>query len=1189
MRDTYDTLDIRYIELGHTQDLHIRTPHYNNDYGIKIENNAGLTIFNQTITDSLDFILPLSTGKYKVIIDHINNYSYFPDVIVHLKWKQKWLEPNTNINAKGWRVRKIVIHDGIDESKNIVKTYKYELENGNSSGRLIAPPLRFPENTGDYDWRSGSFDAYTYNYYIYESETNLDVLDYSDLSEGYYGVRNYHTLGVPRFYPPSGQDTMAHLTTYKVYTSLPNYLKGATQIQYTKVTELYGESGEQGYVENYFSYEENEIETSAPLFTTKDNSWKRGFPIKTKVFDKDGNIISETTSEYEFSSLATHPNQHHEENTLLLIDRTASYNPIGNLYNPTNGLYYYNNYAQRFMVGHHYGKLVAGSVFLNKTTTTNYDQDNSGNSISSSTEYEYSDKYHFPKRIIQNENNGDKTISESKYVLDYPVAQSTFNQPEMIGLRTLQDKYIISPVIEQTVWKQKAGQTYRRLLGASLSTFQLKTTVILRNIDMQAGGIYDYYNSVVPLATYSFEPTNTWQPILESDFTHSSITSSGFEWDDRYYKKRVNYEGSDRFGNITSVKEEFGTSSATIFGYNGLFPIASISGATHRQVAYEGFESYGEENQYPDLKENEGFRGKYSSGRFISNYIEGLPLGRRYLIYPSSQEPIPKGNYIFSFWAKGNGRITLHSSYSDYYHIDFSGSNEEWSYHEEDIFINNNELPTSSNQNFIHYVVTNANNDMRIDEIRFQPKSSFMSTTTYKPLVGVTHTTDAEQRTSSYYYDPLRRVESVRDHKNNLIKSYEYKYMSEDDNPNPLFSISTNPTLESTINTSITAFVNQTELSRCLSTTANYRHKWDFGDGSPSVVVFSTVENKDHIYRQEGTYVITLSVEVVTGYWVDAYTSIRIIDPSAPTDLTNELTVILNGIVDATNPLCYNFTATPSGGTAPFTYEWLSGDGTSNPTQIGATLNYCYTSFGNFTPQVIITDATGATAQATFDLTVINPVAPLTATIISADEFCIGTCAFFDANVTGGSPTYTYLWEIINPITNRNITLGTDASLSFKIPNPTPSNQYTIYLTVTDSEEREVTTTQIVTVLEDATCVNQLSGFAISNNGVQISDPSTITLGDNTTFFSPYTGHTGEAIIIYNWSVTHNGNTINTAVIQGGSLTMNFSMEGNYIITCSAKQAISNGLFGGSGVSYLPLGSNTVRISICNALNLPRF
>ena len=1186
MKDTYDTLDVRYIKIDYTQNLHIRTPHYTNDYGIKIENSAGLIVFNQIITDSLDFILPLSAGKYKIIIDYVNTYSFFPDIIVHLKWKQKWLEPNTNVNAKGWRVRKIVIHDGIDQSKDIVKTYKYELENGNSSGRLIAPPLRFPENTDDYEWQRGSFDAYTYNYYIYESKTDLDVLGYEDLyfdtgGGSYLNFYNYYNLGVSILYPNRGQDTMARLTTDKVYTSLPNYLKGATQIQYTKVTELYGENGEQGYVENYFSYQSNEIATAAPMFTIRDNSWKRGFPIKTKVFDKEGNIISENTSEYEFSSLATHPNQHHEENTLSLIDRTGSYNPIANLYSPTNELYYYNNYAQRFMVGHHYGKEVSGSIFLKKTTTTNYDQDNSGNGITSSTEYEYSDKYLFPNRVIQNENNGDKTISESKYVLDYDTNLGSSNQIELAALRDMKEKHIISPTIEQTVWKQLGGQSEKQLLGASLSTYQIYQTNILENLHMTQSANYKRYFALVPLTTYTFEPINTVQPILSNDFVFSSITPTGLEWDNRFYKKRVIYEGSDRFGNITSAREINGTPSATIFGYNGLFPVASISGASHRQVAYEGFESYGEENPYSDLKEDQVFRGKYSSGRFIANYIEGLPLQRRYLIYPNPFQPIPKGTYTLSFWAKGNVSIELQSSYNDNYNLNFTGSANEWTYHEKDISLNYNAAYHPQNQHFLLYRVGGDDN-VRIDEIRFQPKNSFMTTTTYKPLIGVTHTTDAEQRIGSYYYDPLRRIESVRDHNNNLIKSYEYKYMSDDDNPNPLFSISTTPTPEGLINTSITALVNQTDFNRCLRSTSNYRHKWDFGDGT-SFSLNSSVINQSHSYSQAGTYVITLSVEVVTGYWVDAHTSIRIIDPSSPPDFTNELTATLNGTVDASNSLCYDFIATPSGGVPPFTYQWFSGDGTSNPSQTTSQINYCYTTFGNFTPRVVVTDATGATANATFDITVTNPIEQLTAEIISANEFCKGGCAFFETNVSGGSPTYTYQWGVINPTNNQIISLGTTSSISFRIPNPTPINRYTIYLTVTDSEGRQVTKTKIVTVVQNGSCNSSTEGFTITNRRGQTVDPTTIAVGDNAIFTSPYIGN-GYS---YTWKVLLNGRVINNIVDTSNPyLPIDFPSEGNYTITCSVTRIIIIEILGraGGGTRPFPVGSTTIHIGICNPL-----
>ena len=1190
MRDTYDTLDVRYIEIDHTQDLHIRTPRYYNDYGIKIENNAGLTVFNQIITDSLDFILPLSAGKYKIVIDHLNNYSSFPDVIVHLKWKQKWLTPDANARGKGWRVKKVIIHDGIDSTKNIVKTYKYELENGISSGRLIAPPLRFPEKQDDYQWASGNFDAYAYNYYVYESETSMEGLDYERLgcsNGGYYSpahhseLYNFSTQQYGGDYPNFGKDTMARLTTYKVYTVSPNYLKGATQIQYTKVTEQYGENTEQGYVENYFSYDKNEIATSAPMFTTKDNSWRRGFPIETKVFDKDGNSMSETTSEYEFSSLATHPKQHYEVNTLSLIDRTASYNPIDNLYGSCSQNSYYTNNAQRFMIGYHFGKEVAGSVFLKRTSTTNYDQDNSGNSITSSTEYEYSDKYLFPKRVIHHESNGDKTISESKYVLDYDFDQNFTYQQEAGVLKTMKENHIISPVTEQTVWKQKAGEP-KQLIGASLNTYQIYQTTIQKNHDISSS--LHHFFSFLPKATYSFEPDQAGERILYGGFTFSSINSGQFQWENRY-KKRINYEGADRFGNITSAREVHGVPSATIFGYNGLFPVASVSGASHRQVAYEGFESYGEENQYPDLKTDEVFRGKYSSGRFITEYIEGLPIRRRYLIYPNAKEPIPRGTYTLSFWARGSGSINLRSSYpGDYYTIDFDGDDQQWNYYEEDVFISNYETANSTNQNYVDYSLRGDNDHVRIDEIRFHPKNSFMATTTYKPLVGATHTTDAEQRTSSYYYDPLRRVESVRDHKNNLIKSYEYKYMSEDDNPNPLFSIYTNPTPEGLVDQLISIEVNEEDFGRCLNLNDSYPHKWNFGDGSSSLLINSQVTNQPHSYTQEGTYVITLSVEVVAGYWVDAHTSIRIIDPSSPPVFTNELTVTLTGTVDSTSSLCYDLVASPSGGTPPYTYQWFSGEGTSNPTQTTAQLHHCYATFGNFTPRVLLTDATGATAEATLDLSISNPIEPLEATIISEDDFCINTCTYFEAQVAGGSPAYTYLWEIVSSSTNTIMSLGTSPSLSFKFPSSTPLvNQYTVYLTLTDSEGREVTTSKTIGVFEDRDCGNSDGGFKLRNyrdepisiNEIEVS-PEPIS------FISPYQGS------IYEWEITHNGNVLLSTTTPDSVLPIEFLLEGNYVVTCSVREIAD---FEGPGgtIATILVGTTTAYINICEELDLSRF
>jgi gliding motility-associated-like protein len=162
--------------------------------------------------------------------------------------------------------------------------------------------------------------------------------------------------------------------------------------------------------------------------------------------------------------------------------------------------------------------------------------------------------------------------------------------------------------------------------------------------------------------------------------------------------------------------------------------------------------------------------------------------------------------------------------------------------------------------------------------------------------------------------------------------------------------------------------------------TTPYSYNWSNGATTPNISGLAP-----------GTY----SVTVTDASSCNDIASVTITQPASP--LSNSLAT--------SNPNCYGkcngvAIATPSGGTSPYSYNWSSGQITSNAT------NLCAGSFS-----ITVTDSNACTVTNNFTITQPQPIS---STVSSTNNNCgqpDGTATV--SNVTGGgSPgTYSYLWS----------------------------------------------------------------------------------------------------------------------------------------------------------------------------------
>ncbi|CAN5423527.1 hypothetical protein BH09BAC1_BH09BAC1_23410 [soil metagenome] len=182
----------------------------------------------------------------------------------------------------------------------------------------------------------------------------------------------------------------------------------------------------------------------------------------------------------------------------------------------------------------------------------------------------------------------------------------------------------------------------------------------------------------------------------------------------------------------------------------------------------------------------------------------------------------------------------------------------------------------------------------------------------------------------------------------------------------------------------------------------------------------------------------------------------------------------------ATNVSCFGgnngaITTNTTGGTAPYTYLWNTGELTANRTNIVA---------GSYT--VTVTDRNNCTA--TTSATITQPTASLTLTRVVTNASCNGaTDGAIDLNVAGGTAPYSYAWS--NGATTEDI-----ANLNAGIyrPTVTDANGCTATATITVTEPAVI---QIAMQVFNTTCSYSSNGN-ISTNIAGGSGPYTWVWND---------------------------------------------------------------------------------------------
>jgi len=139
--------------------------------------------------------------------------------------------------------------------------------------------------------------------------------------------------------------------------------------------------------------------------------------------------------------------------------------------------------------------------------------------------------------------------------------------------------------------------------------------------------------------------------------------------------------------------------------------------------------------------------------------------------------------------------------------------------------------------------------------------------------------------------------------------------------------------------------------------TPPYTYRWNFGDGQSS-----TSQNASHTYSASGNYAAILTV--TDSQSATATNSVSINVTATPGQL---LATASGSPTSGLAPLAVSFTGSATGGTPPYTYNWNFGDGSSSSAQ---NPSHTYSTIGNYTANLTVTDSGSANASATVSIAV---------------------------------------------------------------------------------------------------------------------------------------------------------------------------------------------------------------------------
>src|SRR5437667_782637 len=211
-----------------------------------------------------------------------------------------------------------------------------------------------------------------------------------------------------------------------------------------------------------------------------------------------------------------------------------------------------------------------------------------------------------------------------------------------------------------------------------------------------------------------------------------------------------------------------------------------------------------------------------------------------------------------------------------------------------------------------------------------------------------------------------------------------------------------------------------------------YTYSWNFGDGSTDVGA-----TPSHAYSSSGIFDVTVTVTDSNSQTASGSQLITVSNPLPISQLSVGFDYQPRSVTTATT---VTFTASVTGGTFPYNYQWDLGDGA---TSSGANTSHLYAYSGTYAIRLTVTDNSGQSYSTSQTVTVIgSQIQPLTTDFnYKPTQTTVDTTVTFAAAATGGTGPYTFGWDLGDAST----ATGTNIDHMY-----TKASNYTVVLSTTD-------------------------------------------------------------------------------------------------------------------------------------------